>query len=447
MLTLLFIIFSLLLLPSPSMSFLISSIILTSLISILNIYSYSFSYFISSFIIIDSISSTLISLTLWVTALIILARKQTFSTQNQYYLFSSLIIILALLLMSAFSASNLFLFYILFEGSLIPTLLLIIGWGYQPERLQAGTYLILYTITASLPLLLSLLIIYNHSGHLSFLLPFFPPSLAPFTLNLWWLATICAFLVKIPIFLTHLWLPKAHVEAPVAGSMILAGILLKLGGYGIIRLAILFPKANLSFLPPVAAISLWGGVVTSLICLRQPDLKSLIAYSSVGHIGLLTAGIITGTHWGIQGALAIMIAHGLCSSALFAIANRTYEFTSTRRLFLTKGLLNVIPLLALWWFILRATNMAAPPSINLIREIILITSILSSSFITVLALAPIRFLAAAYSLHLYTAIQHGSPSNTLNPMSSSPQRITIRLFHFFPLLIIILKPELITNWL
>lgn len=127
MLTLLFIIFSLLLLPSPSMSFLISSIILTSLISILNIYSYSFSYFISSFIIIDSISSTLISLTLWVTALIILARKQTFSTQNQYYLFSSLIIILALLLMSAFSASNLFLFYILFEGSLIPTLLLIIG--------------------------------------------------------------------------------------------------------------------------------------------------------------------------------------------------------------------------------------------------------------------------------------------------------------------------------
>nr|QXF29941.1 NADH dehydrogenase subunit 4 [Chloeia pocicola] len=446
MLTTLFMTLSLLLLSPLSMPTLIMMLMITSLVSILNIYSPFTTSMIFQWMMVDPLSASLISLTLWISALMMLASKNNFSLQNKPRMFSFMIMVLSLLLMMAFSASNLLLFYILFEGSLIPTLLLIIGWGYQPERLQAGMYLMLYTITASLPLLLSLLMIYNIHGHLSLYLHMEIPNFSPTTMNIWWTATILAFLVKMPMFLTHLWLPKAHVEAPVAGSMILAGILLKLGGYGILRLAFLFPSTNMKFLPLVAAISLWGGVITSLICLRQPDLKSLIAYSSVGHMGLMTAGLMTGSAWGMQGALAMMIAHGLCSSGLFAIANSTYEFTATRSLFLTKGLLSVFPLMALWWFILSATNMAAPPSINLMSEIMLMTSIVSSSTSTIFALAPISFLAAAYSLHLYTVIHHGSPSIIMNPMTSSPQSLTVSLFHFLPLLIIIMKPEIITTW-
>nr|YP_009493563.1 NADH dehydrogenase subunit 4 [Cryptonome barbada]AWN55978.1 NADH dehydrogenase subunit 4 [Cryptonome barbada] len=400
----------------------------------------------SNIMFTDLMSTTLIILTLWISALMLIASTPLFSTPASPQHFMTLVITLALALIAAFSASNLMMFYILFEASLIPTLLLIIGWGYQPERLQAGTYLILYTVTASLPLLLGLMITNNHTGQLLMISQMSPPSLPTTTLTLWWLAMIAAFLVKMPMFLTHLWLPKAHVEAPVAGSMILAGLLLKLGAYGLLRLSFLFPKMNIPFLPLIMSISLWGAVLCSLICLRQPDLKSLIAYSSVGHMGLLTAGVMTGTQWGLQGALTMMIAHGLCSSALFAIANNTYESTSSRSLFLTKGLLNVFPAISLWWFLLISTNMAAPPSINLLSEILLLTSIISSSQITLMALGPISFLAAAYSLHLFTATQHGQPSTMFNPLLNYPRTIMISALHFIPLLLIIMKPDTIVSW-
>nr|AMA06959.1 NADH dehydrogenase subunit 4 [Sipunculus nudus] len=403
---------------------------------------------ISKGLLIDGLSAPLIVLTLWISGLMVLASQKVKETSNHPSSLMATIMVLNLALIIAFSSSHFILFYIFFEASLIPTLILILLWGYQPERLQAGTYLMLYTVTASLPLLVNLLIISHNSGHLDLTFHAWlgPQIYSTPLMPVWWASCLAAFLVKLPLFTTHLWLPKAHVEAPVAGSMILAGLLLKLGSYGLLRLSEKFPPiltaSTSSFLLP---LTIWGAICTSLICLRQPDLKSLIAYSSVGHMGLLLAGFMSNTTWGWQGSLGMSIAHGLCSSGLFALANMTYESTHTRSLFLTKGLQALFPTMTMWWFIFAASNMAAPPTINLLSEILLLTSIVAISYTMILPLMFVSFLAAAYSLTLFTATQHGPVTTASNPHSVTlPSNYLILLAHMMPIGVIILKPEMIT---
>jgi NADH-ubiquinone oxidoreductase chain 4 len=188
--------------------------------------------------------------------------------------------------------------------------------------------------------------------------------------------------------------------------------------------------------------------MTALTCTRQPDLKSLIAYSSVAHIALLTAGAISNTLWGWEGALVIILAHGLARSALFAIANTTYETTQTRSLFLTKGLLSLFPAITIWWFIIIAANLGAPPSINLIRELLLLTSILSISSYLSIPIALISFFAATYCLILFTSTQHGPIPTLSNPISIQHNRTHLLIIlHATPLFILILKSSLISLWL
>nr|AVN67695.1 NADH dehydrogenase subunit 4 [Blatta orientalis] len=391
----------------------------------------------------DLISFGLILLSLWICILMIMASESIFRYDYYGNFFLFIIIMLVIMLYCTFGSISMFSFYLFFEGSLIPTLFLILGWGYQPERLQAGIYLLFYTLLASLPLLVGMFYIYNLLGLL-----YIPLLLDNFYINnLFYLCMIMAFLVKMPMFLVHLWLPKAHVEAPVSGSMILAGVLLKLGGYGLLRIYIVLITFSL-FNYIWISISLVGGVIVSLICMRQTDLKSLIAYSSVAHMGIVIGGLMTLNYWGFCGSYILMIAHGLCSSGLFCLANISYERLGSRSLLINKGLMVFMPSMTMWWFLLSSCNMAAPPSLNLLGEISLLNSLIGWSWLTMYTLIFLSFFSAAYTLYLYSYSQHGMLYSGIYSCSLGYLREYLLLFlHWFPLNLLIFNSDIVAFWL
>nr|YP_010950133.1 NADH dehydrogenase subunit 4 [Blepsias cirrhosus]WMI36050.1 NADH dehydrogenase subunit 4 [Blepsias cirrhosus] len=399
----------------------------------------------------DPLSTPLLVLTCWLLPLMILASQNHTATEplNRQRTYLTLLTSLQIFLIMAFGATEIIMFYIMFEATLIPTLILITRWGNQTERLNAGVYFLFYTLAGSLPLLVALLLLQNSVGTLSLLTTHYsdPIELSSYAHKLWWTGCLLAFLVKMPLYGVHLWLPKAHVEAPVAGSMILAAVLLKLGGYGMMRMIVMLEPLTKELSYPFIIFALWGVIMTGSICLRQTDLKSLIAYSSVSHMGLVVGGILIQTPWGFSGALILMIAHGLASSALFCLANTNYERTHSRTMLLARGLQMILPLMTAWWFIASLANLALPPLPNLMGELMIITSLFSWSWWTIILTGAGTLITASYSLYMFLMTQRGPlPAHIIALNPSHTREHLLMALHLIPLILLILKPELIWGW-
>lgn len=345
-----------------------------------------------------------------------------------------------LILIRFFIRLDIIVFYLIFEVSLIPTFFLIVYWGVNFERVSAAYYLVVYMLLISFPLLLYILKLFRFT--LTFRFVLMVKYAEHYIVGFWgFLMFYISFFIKFPMYFVHVWLPKAHVEAPVYGSIVLAGILLKMGSYGLIRFREIFFKIVVQYGYLILSIRILGALITRIITLIQLDIKSLVAYSSVVHINLILGGMVTLNRLGVLGGYIIMISHGLCSSGIFYIVNMFYRRTGRRLLIINKGMINKIPMICIWWFIFCVMNFSYPFSLNFIREIIILIVLLNWEIYLLLFLVIICFYRSVYSLYLFSFVYHGYRiiRGTDYVLRRYIKEYIVIIIHFFPLLLLLLN--------
>ncbi len=357
---------------------------------------------------VDGISVLFVLLTAFLMPLCIAASWKTIEKRVLEYMIAFLV--LETLVIGVFCALDLVLFYVFFEFGLVPMFLIIGIWGGK-NRIYAAYKFFLYTLLGSVLMLAAILAMISISGTSSIpelMVYKFDPALQTWL----WLAFFASFAVKMPMWPVHTWLPDAHVEAPTAGSVILAGILLKMGGYGFMRFSLpMFPLASDYFAPLVFAMSVIAVVYTSLVAFRQTDIKKLIAYSSVAHMGFVTMGIFSGNAQGEQGAIYQMLSHGVISGALFLCVGVVYDRMHTREIAFYGGLVTRMPVYAAVFMLFTMGNVGLPGTSGFVGEILTMTGVYQASTWTALVAATGVIFSAVYALSLYRRVIFGEMTN------------------------------------